>query len=86
MTKSNDSFIPRHIGPSQKDIHKMLKVIGSDSLEALVNETIPKSILSKKPLIIGKDVSEYDLTHLSKNKIFILLKLILAGYQQSYQQ
>jgi glycine dehydrogenase len=67
MTKSNDSFIPRHIGPSQKDIHKMLKVIGSDSLEALVNETIPKSILSKKPLTIGKDVSEYDLTHLSKN-------------------
>jgi glycine dehydrogenase len=41
----------------------------------LVNETIPKSILSKKPLTIGKDVSEYDLAQLSKkiaakNKVF----------------
>lgn len=75
MTKVNDSFIPRHIGPSQKDIHEMLKVIGLDSLSALVNETIPKSILSKKPLAIGNVVSEYDLAQLSKkiaakNKVF----------------
>lgn len=66
MTKPIDSFIPRHIGPTQKDINKMLKVIGSDSIEALVNETIPKSILSKKPLTIGNDVSEYDLVQISK--------------------
>ncbi len=75
MTKSIDSFIPRHIGPSQKDIHEMLKVVDSDSIETLVNETIPKSILSTKPLVIGNDVSEYDLAQLSKkfaakNKVF----------------
>lgn len=75
MTKSIDSFIPRHIGPSSKEISEMLKVIGLDSLATLVKETIPKSILSKKPLIIGNDVSEYDLAQLSKkiatkNKIF----------------
>ena len=75
MTKSIDSFIPRHIGPSPKDIHKMLKVIGLNSLAALVNETIPKSILSNKPLVIDNDVSEYDLAQLSKkiaakNKVF----------------
>jgi len=83
MTKSNDSFIPRHIGPTQKDMHEMLKVIGSDSLEALVNETIPKSILSNKPLIIGKDVSEHDLTHLSKNiaaKNTVFRSFIGLGY------
>ncbi|MCJ7802439.1 MAG: glycine dehydrogenase (aminomethyl-transferring), partial [Candidatus Marinimicrobia bacterium] len=67
MTQTNDSFIPRHIGPSQKDIHKMLKIVSSDSLETLVKETIPKSILSKKPLTIGKDVSEHDLSILAKN-------------------
>jgi glycine dehydrogenase len=75
MTKSIDSFIPRHIGPSQKDIHEMLRVIGLNSLTALVNETIPKSILSKKPLVIGSAVSEYDLAQLfkkiaAKNKVF----------------
>jgi len=66
MTQANDSFIPRHIGPSQKDITKMLKVIGVDSLETLVNETIPKSILSKKPLNLKNNVSEHDLAQLSK--------------------
>ena len=83
MTKSYDSFISRHIGPSQKDIHKMLKFIGSDSLETLVNETIPKSIFSKKPLIIGKDVSEHDLTNLSKNiaaKNTVFRSFIGQGY------
>ena len=75
MTKSIDSFIPRHIGPSQKDIDKMLNVLGLDSIETLVNETIPKSILSKKKLNISKEVSEYDLAQLSKkiaakNKVF----------------
>lgn len=75
MTKSIDSFIPRHVGPSSKEISEMLKVIGLDSLATLVNETIPKSILGNKPLTIGNDVSEYDLAQLSKkiatkNKIF----------------
>ena len=42
MTQIKDSFIPRHIGPSQKDTQEMLKVIGSSSIESLVNETIPK--------------------------------------------
>lgn len=66
MKNINDSFIPRHIGPSSKEISKMLKVIGLDSLATLVNETIPKSILGNKPLTIGNDVSEHDLAQLSK--------------------
>jgi glycine dehydrogenase len=75
MTKSNDSFIARHLGPSQKDITDMLKVIRSGSLKTLVNETIPRSILSNKQLILGNTVSEYDLAQLSKkiaakNKVF----------------
>ena len=75
MTQKNDSFIPRHIGPSQNDSLEMLKAIGSDSIEALVSETIPKSILSNKQLNLGKEVSEHDLAQLSKkiaakNKVF----------------
>ena len=75
MTQKNDSFIRRHIGPSQKGSLEMLKSIGSDSIEALVSETIPKSILSSKQLNLGKEVSEHDLAQLSKkiaakNKVF----------------
>jgi len=83
MNKQTDSFIPRHIGPSQKDITKMLKVVGSDSIESLVNETIPSSILSKKQLAISKDVTEHDLAQISKNiaaKNKIFRSFIGQGY------
>ncbi|MBU0528651.1 aminomethyl-transferring glycine dehydrogenase [bacterium] len=83
MTQANDSFIPRHIGPSQKDIHKMLKVVGSDSLETLVIETIPKSILSGKKLNISKEVSEHDLAQLSK-KIAVKNKVFRSFIGQGY--
>ena len=83
MTHKNDSFIPRHIGPSQIDIDKMLKTIGTDSLETLVNETIPKSILSKKPLTNGKNICEHDLAQLSKKiaaKNTVFRSFIGQGY------
>lgn len=75
MTQTNESFITRHIGPSKNDTQEMLEFIGSNSVETLVNETIPKSILSKKLLALGKDVNEHDLAQLSKkiadkNKVF----------------
>ena len=34
----------RHIGPSPKEMEAMLKVIGYDSLDALIDDTVPKSI------------------------------------------
>ena len=83
MTQKIDSFIPRHIGPSQSDSLEMLKVIGSGSIEALVNETIPKSILSKKPLDLGKDVSEHDLAQLAK-KISVKNKVFRSFIGQGY--
>ena len=38
-------FIRRHIGPSEKDIEKMLKVVGANSLDDLINKTVPENIL-----------------------------------------
>ena len=75
MNYKYNSFIPRHLGPSTKDISKMLDTLGLDTLEDLVNDTIPKQILSDKPLAISTTVSEHNLTQLSrdiaaKNKVF----------------
>ncbi|NHZ85871.1 MAG: aminomethyl-transferring glycine dehydrogenase, partial [Planctomycetia bacterium] len=75
MINSNDSFIPRHLGPSAKDINKMLNTLGLSTLEDLVHKTIPKQILSDKPLAINTNISEYYLAQLSKeiaakNKVF----------------
>ncbi|MGD9917012.1 MAG: aminomethyl-transferring glycine dehydrogenase [Paenirhodobacter sp.] len=40
----------RHIGPSPAEMAEMLKAVGAPSLEALIDETVPKSIRQKAPL------------------------------------
>ena len=45
-----DSFEPRHIGPRAGDIADMLRVVGTTSLETLMDEAIPGSIRLEGPL------------------------------------
>ena len=40
-----NSFENRHIGANQDDIKKMLNTIGLSSVDELINQTIPNSIL-----------------------------------------
>ena len=47
-----DTFIHRHIGPSDDDVAEMLATLGLDSLEALVDETVPASIRQQQPLTL----------------------------------
>jgi len=53
-------FIRRHIGPSEEDIEKMLKVVGANSLDDLINKTVPENILLKDRLKIGDPTSEHE--------------------------
>ena len=39
-----DRFVHRHIGPSENDISEMLKSLGMNSLDELINRTVPDSI------------------------------------------
>ena len=43
-----DKFIDRHIGPGESEIKEMLDVIGVDSIENLMDETIPEKIRLEK--------------------------------------
>lgn len=45
MPNPYERFADRHIGPRTDDIEKMLATIGASSLDELVSETIPASIL-----------------------------------------
>jgi glycine dehydrogenase len=54
-----DQFVNRHIGPRHDDVKEMLKTIGVDTFDQLINETIPSSIRLKKSLNLSKPVSEY---------------------------
>ncbi len=72
---SHNSFERRHIGPSQNEVNEMLSTIGVNSLDQLIDETVPSSIRSAKPLSIPAAQSEHEyllaLQEIAnKNKVF----------------
>ncbi|TMM51134.1 aminomethyl-transferring glycine dehydrogenase [Sulfitobacter sabulilitoris] len=73
----------RHIGPSPVEMSEMLNTVGVASLDALIDDTVPKAIRQKEPLAFGKAMSEREvLEHMritaSRNKV--LTSLIGQGY------
>lgn len=70
-----DKFENRHIGPSKSELEEMAKFCGFNSVDDLIDKTIPKNIRASEPLDIGEAISEYEyLEYLKsvakKNKIF----------------
>ena len=55
---TDDSFIPRHIGPAEQDIREMLVILGHSTLDELIDATIPPAIRYRAPLS-GVPMSEY---------------------------
>ncbi len=55
-----DLFVRRHIGPNAAETATMLKVIGYDSVDALVDAAVPKAIRLSEPLNLPQPVSEFD--------------------------
>jgi glycine dehydrogenase len=73
----------RHIGPSPEEMGQMLEVIGADSVDALIDETIPRSIRQDAPLDFGKPKSERELMHFMRvkaSKNDVMVSLIGQGY------
>jgi len=54
-----DLFVERHLGPDRRELEKMLAVIGTPSIETLMDETIPEQIRLGQPLPLPSPVSEY---------------------------
>jgi len=54
------SFIPRHIGPTPQDVRAMLDLLGYDSLDAVIDATIPARIRLNRPLAIHAPLSEHE--------------------------
>ena len=73
----------RHIGPSPEEIEEMLQVVGVNSLDELIAETVPKDIRQAKPLDFGRPLSEraaLDRLRETANKNRVLTSLIGQGY------
>ena len=78
-----NNFILRHNGPRPQEVTQMLASLGLNSLEELINQTIPPAIRLKSEIELGKGMNEYEVVkHLrdiaSKNKVF--KTFIGAGY------
>ena len=60
LHNSEKDFIKRHIGPSEVDQSKMLKKLNYNSLNDLIDNTVPEKIQFKGELNIGEPNSEYE--------------------------
>ena len=82
-----EKFAHRHIGPNPNELNIILKTIGVESVEELLNQTIPDNIRLKKDLNIPEGISEMEflkeikkLSSLNKNfKTYIGL-----GYHDTF--
>ncbi|NNK92344.1 MAG: glycine dehydrogenase (aminomethyl-transferring), partial [Acidimicrobiia bacterium] len=60
MTMTERSFADRHIGPDGDDLELMLEVIGVESLDQLIDQTVPASIRFDRDLELPPAVTEVD--------------------------
>jgi len=72
---NTDQFASRHLGIRPKDLPHMLKTIGADSLDQLIEQTVPDDIRLEGPMDLDPPMSEYEfLEHIGalagENKIF----------------
>jgi glycine dehydrogenase len=45
-----DTFVRRHLGSNQHQVHEMLKALGLSSIDTLIDQTVPQSIRLGRPL------------------------------------
>jgi glycine dehydrogenase len=78
-----NSFARRHIGPNDGEITAMLRELGLDNLDALIDATVPKNIRLERRLDLPEAISETDaledLREMAK-KNTIAKSFIGAGY------
>ena len=58
LNRDNSTFARRHIGPNEQQIEQMLQVLGVNSLDELIEQTIPAAIRLNKPLNLPEAQSE----------------------------
>jgi glycine dehydrogenase len=85
--EQRDDFVGRHIGPDNAETRAMLRTLGLESLDQLIGQVIPASILSTSPLPLPEGCSESEaLARLraiaGRNRV--LRSFIGTGYYSCY--
>jgi len=60
VLEQHTDFISRHIGPNDDDVASMLKTIKADSIDGLINETVPSSIHLQGTLDLERSCTEQE--------------------------
>jgi len=73
--ESADQFAPRHIGPTPAEVSEMLSTLGYDSLDSLIDATVPERIRFRSQLSIPAARTEAETLALlrciaARNKVF----------------
>ncbi len=68
-------FVDRHIGPSTEDVKEMLNIIGAESLDSFIDQTIPGDIRLPEEMKLEPAISEHEFLDelrsiAKKNKIY----------------
>src|SRR6476659_3864106 len=71
---AGDSFVGRHVGPSDAEVAAMLGTLGYSSLDELIDATVPERIRAKAPLALPAPLTEAETlaqfrTMAAKNRI-----------------
>jgi glycine dehydrogenase len=85
--EAHDDFIVRHIGPNEDETRHMLDIIGCESMDALMNETMPGSIIDHAPLRLPEANDEQrvlsELHEMAQSNV-INHSMIGLGYHPTY--
>ena len=84
--EQRDRFVHRHIGPSENDISEMLKSLGMNSLDELINRTVPDSIRMSGELDLPRSRSETEVLNELRsmaNRNQVAKSMIGMGYHST---
>ncbi|MEW6545157.1 MAG: aminomethyl-transferring glycine dehydrogenase [Nitrospirota bacterium] len=60
LLSQTDRFVTRHLGPTDADIQEMLATLGLQSLDALIEATVPEEIRLKRRLALDAPLGEFE--------------------------
>jgi glycine dehydrogenase len=85
--ENSDDFVQRHIGPSPAQQAEMAQALGYESLDALIEDTIPRGIRRAAPMDLPSAATEQAVTErlrgiADRNRVFDCY--IGAGYHDTY--
>jgi len=82
MLKQNE-FFSRHVGPREHEVNEMLHTIGVQSMDELIEQTVPEHIRSHSPLGVGVPQTEYEMLNAFRaiaKKNIVLKSYLGQGY------